>query len=76
MTPCPWKPLTATFSLTPCKQNAWKSAHSPGTQSSPARFFEDMKLEEIAAIMHMNLSTVKSRLYKALKLLRLDLEEE
>lgn len=40
------------------------------------RFFEDMKLEEIAAIMHMNLSTVKSRLYKALKLLRLDLEEE
>ena len=40
------------------------------------RFFEDMKLEEIAAIMHMNLSTVKSRLYKALKLLRLDLEED
>lgn len=40
------------------------------------RFFEDMKLEEIAVIMHMNLSTVKSRLYKALKLLRVDLEEE
>lgn len=40
------------------------------------RFFEDMKLEDIAAIMHMNLNTVKSRLYKALKLLRLELEEE
>lgn len=38
------------------------------------RFFEDMKLEEIAQILSANLSTVKSRLYRALKLLKLDLE--
>lgn len=38
------------------------------------RFFEDMKLEEIADITSANLSTTKSRLYKALKLLKLDLE--
>lgn len=40
------------------------------------RFFEDMKLEEIARITRTNLSTVKSRLYKALKLLRLEMEDK
>lgn len=39
------------------------------------RFFEDMKLEDIAAVTGDNLSTVKSRLYKALRLLKLDLQE-
>ena len=34
------------------------------------RFFEDMKLEDIASITGDPLSTVKSRLYKALKLLK------
>ena len=34
------------------------------------RFFEDMKLEEIARATGANLNTVKSRLYKALKKLR------
>lgn len=34
------------------------------------RFFEDMKLEEIAQCTNTNLSTVKTRLYKALKKLR------
>ena len=34
------------------------------------RFFEDMKLEEIARITDTNLNTVKSRLYKSLKKLR------
>ena len=38
------------------------------------RFFEDMSLAEIAAITDTNLSTVKTRLYKALKILKLDLE--
>lgn len=38
------------------------------------RFFEDMKLEEIAQITATNLSTVKSRLYKALKVLKIDME--
>lgn len=39
------------------------------------RFFEDMKLEEIAQITSANLSTVKSRLYKALKILKTDMED-
>lgn len=34
------------------------------------RFFEDMKLEEIARITGTNLNTVKSRLYKSLRRLR------
>ncbi len=34
------------------------------------RFFEDMKLEEIARATGANLNTVKSRLYKALRKLR------
>lgn len=34
------------------------------------RFFEDMKLEEIAQVTDTNLNTVKSRLYKSLKHLR------
>ena len=34
------------------------------------RFFEDMKLEEIAQVTGVNLNTVKSRLYKALRKLR------
>ena len=34
------------------------------------RFFEDMKLEEIAQATGVNLNTVKSRLYKALRKLR------
>lgn len=40
------------------------------------RFFEDMKLEEITKITNTNLSTVKSRLYKALKELKIMIMEE
>lgn len=40
------------------------------------RFFEDMKLEDIAAVTNCNLNTVKSRLYRALKLLKQSIEEE
>ena len=40
------------------------------------RFYEEMKLEEIAKVTQTNLSTVKSRLYRALKLLRLEIVEE
>ncbi len=40
------------------------------------RFFEDMKLEEIARITGVNLNTIKSRLYKALKILKIDMEGE
>lgn len=38
------------------------------------RYFEDRKLEEIAEILEENLSTVKSRLYRSMKKLRVELE--
>lgn len=40
------------------------------------RFFEDMKLKDIALVLDLNENTVKTRLYKALKLLREDMVEE
>ena len=40
------------------------------------RFFEDLKLEEIAKILQIPLSTVKSRLYHALKLLKISFTEQ
>ena len=44
---------------------------TPGEQTIiRLRFFEDMKLEEIARITGVNLNTVKSRLYKSLRKLR------
>lgn len=39
------------------------------------RFYEEMTLDEIAEITNTNINTVKSRLYKALKLLKLNYEE-
>lgn len=39
------------------------------------RYFEEMKLEEIAIVLEENLSTVKSRLYRSMKKLRLEMEE-
>ena len=38
------------------------------------RYYEDMKLEDIAKILNENLSTVKSRLYRSMKKLKLQLE--
>ena len=44
---------------------------TPGEQTIiRLRFFEDMKLEEIARATGINLNTVKSRLYKSLRRLR------
>ena len=40
------------------------------------KFFEDKKLEEIAEILNENLSTVKSRLYRSMKKLRVSLADE
>ncbi len=40
------------------------------------RYFEDMTLEEISKITGENLSTVKSRLYRGLKILRTEMEED
>lgn len=37
------------------------------------RYFEDMKLEDIAVVTGVNLNTVKARLYRALKKLRHEL---
>lgn len=39
------------------------------------RFFEDMKFDEIADITGAKLSTVKARLYKALEILKIDIED-
>lgn len=38
------------------------------------RFFEELKLREIAEITGQNINTVKTRLYQALKLLRIEME--
>lgn len=38
------------------------------------RYFEDRKLEDIARILDENLNTVKSRLYRSMKKLKLQLE--
>lgn len=39
------------------------------------RYFQDMKLGEIGEVLDENVSTVKTRLYRALKKLRLELED-
>lgn len=39
------------------------------------RFFEDLKLEEIAEILNENVNTVKTRLYKALHMLRISMND-
>jgi len=38
------------------------------------RFFEDMKIEEIARIMNLSVNTVKSRLYRTLAKLKIEIE--
>lgn len=40
------------------------------------RYFEDRKIEEIAEIMGENVNTVKSRLYRSIKKLRIKLEAD
>ena len=40
------------------------------------RYFEEYQLNEIADILEENISTVKSRLYRSLKKLRLQLEDD
>ncbi|QEY21430.1 MULTISPECIES: RNA polymerase sigma factor [unclassified Psychrobacillus] len=40
------------------------------------RYFEDLKIEDVAYILDVNINTVKSRIYKALKLLKIELTEE
>ncbi|PAE21123.1 RNA polymerase subunit sigma-70 [Bacillus sp. 7504-2] len=40
------------------------------------RYFEDLKIEEVADVLGLNVNTVKTRLYKALKILKIQLEVE
>ncbi|WP_177238056.1 sigma-70 family RNA polymerase sigma factor [Paenibacillus sp. 1_12] len=40
------------------------------------RYFEDLKIEEVAEILHENVNTIKSRLYQALQLLRITMNDE
>jgi RNA polymerase sigma-70 factor (ECF subfamily) len=40
------------------------------------RYFEDLKLDEIAEILDKNVNTVKTRLYKALHMLHISMDEE
>lgn len=40
------------------------------------RFFEDMKIEDIAKMMDINQNTIKTRLYAALRKLRTTMEEK
>ena len=40
------------------------------------RFYEDMAIDKIAEVLNENVSTVKTRLYKALKLLKIKMNEE
>lgn len=40
------------------------------------RFYEDMAIDKIAEVLCENVSTVKTRLYRALKLLKIEMEEE
>ena len=40
------------------------------------RFFEEMTFNEIAGILKMNLNTVKAKLYRGLKALRVEIGEE
>lgn len=40
------------------------------------RYFEDMKIKDIAEITNENINTIKSRLYKALEILRINIKED
>ena len=40
------------------------------------RFFEDLKIEEVAEVLDVNVNTVKTRLYKALEKLRLEIKNQ
>ncbi len=40
------------------------------------RFFEDFKIKDISRILDINENTVKTNLYKALKILKVDLKED
>ena len=65
------------YTTDPCEQLDLRQAIDTLEEKDKAliilRYFEDKKLEEIAEILEENVSTVKSRLYRSLKKLRLSL---
>ncbi len=40
------------------------------------RYFEDLKINEIAEVLDININTIKTRLYKGLELLRVEMNNE
>jgi len=40
------------------------------------RFLEDMKIEEVAEVLQENVNTIKTRLYQALRILRIQLKDD
>ncbi len=40
------------------------------------RFFEDLKISDIAEVLGENVNTVKTRLYKGLELLKIEMKED
>ena len=40
------------------------------------RFYEDMKISEVAQTLRLNENTAKARLYKAIRILRRQMERE
>jgi RNA polymerase sigma-70 factor (ECF subfamily) len=40
------------------------------------RYFEDLKIDEIAEVMNENINTVKTRLYEGLRKLRIKMSDE
>lgn len=55
-------------------QRALEKLNEPEGTIIKLRFFEDMKIEDIAQILGENVNTVKTKLYRTLKALRLSLE--
>ncbi|GGH21315.1 RNA polymerase sigma factor [Paenibacillus segetis] len=40
------------------------------------RYFEDLKIDEVAEVLNENINTIKTRLYQALQLLRVKMNDE
>jgi len=40
------------------------------------RYFEDMKIEEVAEVLQENVNTIKTRLYQALRILRIHMTDD
>ena len=56
-------------------KKALEALQEPDKTIVKLRFFEDMQIAEIADIINENVNTVKSRLYRAMKKLRILMEE-